>query len=461
MAKRKAWWKVGTTLSILLLLAFFSLHERRPAVTIAVGDWPRENTARRRVYEDYAAQIRKKQNIIIEPDEWAYSINSFLPKAAVGKLPTIYNTWFTEVQKIINAGYAVDITTALQERGWDRALNPMVAKIIMRDGKFYGFPRDAYLMGLMCNLKLFRAAGLVDANGRPLLPQTYEELIRTAQIIKEKTGAAGFLIETNGNGGGWHFMNIAWSYGAEFEREVDGRWRAVFNSPEAVAALQLIKDLRWKYDVLPGHTLIDWAKAQELIATDQCAMKFEAGFDHNGFDYVIDHYHMAKEDIAMTSVPAGPKGRVALMGGNIYMFAPNSTADQLEAALEWLRLLGMSPDVSAEGLRYIEDSYRNDFNNGYVVGNVGVPVWTDPAFLAANEAIRTKYVNVNPEYFAGYINRPTVTIRLEEPFYCQELYAILDGVIQTVITDPQADPQLLLDQAVDQFQREYLDKLGR
>ena len=54
-----------------------------------------------------------------------------------------------------------------------------------------------------------------------------------------------------------------------------------------------------------------------------------------------------------------------------------------------------------------------------------------------------------------------VTIRLEEPFYCQELYAILDGVIQTVITDPQADPQLLLDQAVDQFQREYLDKLGR
>lgn len=92
MAKRKAWWKVGTTLSILLLLAFFSLHERRPAVTIAVGDWPRENTARRRVYEDYAAQIRKKQNIIIEPDEWAYSINSFLPKAAVGKLPTIYNT---------------------------------------------------------------------------------------------------------------------------------------------------------------------------------------------------------------------------------------------------------------------------------------------------------------------------------------------------------------------------------
>lgn len=452
---------MGVVLIILIGLALSSLYERRPAVTISVGDWPRENTARRQVYEDYAALIRKKHNIVIEPDEWAYSINSFLPKAAVGKLPTIYNTWYTEVQKIINAGYAVDITSALQERGWDRAINPMVATIIMRDGKYYGFPRDAYLMGLMCNLKLFRAAGLVDGNGLPLLPQTYPELVRMAQVIKERTGAAGFLIETNGNGGGWHFMNIAWSYGAEFERKVNGQWRAVFNSPEAVAALQLIKDLRWQYEVLPDHTLIDWTKAQELIATDQCAMKFEAGFDHNGFDYVIDHYNMPREDIAMASVPAGPKGRVALLGGNIYMFAPNSTAEQINAALEWLRLLGMSPDVSADGLRYIEDSYRNDFKNGYVVGNVGVPVWTDPDFLAANEKIRAKYINVNLDYFQSYINGPQVTMRLEEPFYCQELYAILDGVIQTVITDPQADPEVLLDQAADKFQREYLDKLSR
>ncbi|HHW12329.1 MAG TPA: ABC transporter substrate-binding protein, partial [Firmicutes bacterium] len=103
----------------------------------------------------------------------------------------------------------------------------------------------------------------------------------------------------------------------------------------------------------------------------------------------------------------------------------------------------------------------NDYNNGYVVGNVGVPVWTDPAFLAANEAIRAKYVNVDLEHFQSFIEKPAVTIRLEEPFYCQELYAILDGVIQTVITDPQADPQVLLDQAVEKFQKEYLDKLGR
>ena len=450
----------GIVLIGLVVLLFSSFYEKKPPVTISVGDWPRKNTARRIVYDHYAAQIRKKHNIVIEPDEWSYSINSFLPKAAVGKLPTIYNTWYTEVQKIINAGYAVDITEALQERGWDQKLSPLVAEIIRKDDRYYGFPRDAYLIGLMCNLKLFRAAGLVDTDGVPLFPQTYSELAQTARIIKEKTGAAGFLLETNGNGGGWHFMNLAWSYGAEFEREAEGKWQAVFNSPEAVAALQYIKDLRWQDQVLPDHTLIDWSKAQELIATDQCAMKFEGGFDHNGFDHVVDHYNMAKEDIAMGRIPAGPGGRVALLGGNIYMFAPNSTKAQIDAALEWLRLLGMSPDVSPEGLQYIEDSYRNDFNNGYVVGNVGVPVWTDPEFIAANGNIRAKYVNVEPRNFQDYIQAAAVTIRREEPLYCQELYGVLDGVIQTVITDPEAEPQRLLDEAARVFQRDYLDKLN-
>ena len=37
----------------------------------------------------------------------------------------------------------------------------------------------------------------------------------------------------------------------------DGKWKATFNSPEAANALQYIKDLKWKYDVLPTNTLVN------------------------------------------------------------------------------------------------------------------------------------------------------------------------------------------------------------
>lgn len=459
------------TLPVIIILlcagVFFSLFihdkyiKKEKEIIISVGDWPRESSSRRAFYEEYAAIMKKKHNVVVVADEWSYSIDSFLPKAASGQLPNIYNTWFTESKKIIASGYAADITGPLRGRGWDQDINPVILPLVKENGRFYGIPRDAYLMGLMCNLDLFRKAGLVDAAGIPEIPQTFAELTETARTIKEQTGCAGFLIATHGNTGGWHFMNIAWSFGAEFIKETTNGWKAVFNSPEAVAALQYIKDLQHKAGVLPDTILIDWVKSQELIGTGRCAMKFEAGLDYHGFDYVIDNYHIDKDDIAMGSIPAGPAGRVALLGGNIYMVAPNSTDDQINAVLEWLRLMGESPDTSREGLRNMEEVYKNDAVAGYVVGNSGVPVWVNPEYSAAGERVKSQYINVNLDYFQEFLDFDRVTMRLEEPVNCQELYQILDWVIQTVLTDPNADPQDLLDRASMEFQKNYLDKVNR
>lgn len=74
------------------------------------------------------------------------------------------------------------------------------------DGKVYGVPRDAYGLGLMCNVELFEKAGLVDENGVPKFPKTFDELAETAKKIKEKTGAAGLCLLAKDNSGGWHFL---------------------------------------------------------------------------------------------------------------------------------------------------------------------------------------------------------------------------------------------------------------
>ena len=37
------------------------------------------------------------------------------------------------------------------------------------------------------------------------------------------------------------------------------------------------------------------------------------------------------------------------------------------------------------------------------------------------------------------------------------MYKILDSCVQAVLTDENADPQALLDKAVEDFQRDYLD----
>ena len=103
----------------------------------------------------------------------------------------------------------------------------------------------------MINAEVFADAGLVDEDGIPLYPKTWEELAEVAQTIKDETGSAGLCLLAQDNAGGWHFSNIAWCFGAELEeQDADGKWMANLNSPEAVAAMQYVKDLKWKYDVL-------------------------------------------------------------------------------------------------------------------------------------------------------------------------------------------------------------------
>ncbi len=427
-------------------------------VAITLGNWPTEaqDVELKAIEDKLAVFTAKYPGITVNKDTWLYDTVSFLPKAASGQLPTVYKTWFTEPKKIIGAGYAADVTDTMREYGWDKAVNPQVIEILSDNNRIYGVPLDGYIQGLNINVKLFKDAGLVDSNGLPKYPQTYEELAQFAQQVKEKTGKAGFGISCKNNEGGWQFMNIAWSFGTEFEKKVDGKWQAAFNSPEGVAALQFIKDLKWKYAVLPDDALIDWSGLEKLYATDQLAMRY---VDMGDFGSAIDAYQMSKDSIAIASVPAGPKGRFAQVGGTAYMFAPDASPEQLDACFKWLEVLGVSPDVNEDVLKAYEDGKKTANEANYVVAFDSLPVWINEELTAAKDKIRQKYVNVNLDLFKDYMDTSKVTMHAEEPMYCQELYKALDNCIQEVLVERSADPGKLLDEAAKSFQKDYLDKV--
>ncbi|GBF75732.1 hypothetical protein PA598K_04160 [Paenibacillus sp. 598K] len=427
-------------------------------VTIKISNWPKPNEeAQVKIYDEYVAQMKASYPwITLEKDEWGYDVSSFLPKAASGQLPTIYETFFTEADKIIKAKYSADITDLLQKNDWTSALNPDLLKLIQKDGKYYGIPKDGYVIGLMYNVNLFKEAGLVDAEGVPVFPKTYEELAQTAKTIKDKTGKAGFFFPTKNNQGGWMFMNIAWAHGAEFEAQVDGKWQAVFNSPEAVAALQYVKDLKWKYDVLPANNLVDIGTDMfQMFGTDQVGMSFGVPDWGNA---MIQGFQMSKDNLAMSALPAGPKGNVTLLGGGLYMFAPQATAEQLEATFKWLEVRGFSPQATPETLAGLETQSKTSNEQGMIVGPHSLRVWINEDRIAAEQEIIQKYTNVNMAMFEDYMTNGGNGLRPEEPVNAQELYKTLDVVIQTVLTNKDADPQALLDKAVVDFQKDYLDK---
>jgi len=425
---------------------------------ITIADWPSEEDEKNfeTMEKNKADFMAENPDIVIETSTYKYATDTFLPKAMTGQLPTLYQTYYTEVDKIVDAGYAADITDMMIELEMADALYPNVKEVVEKDGKLYGIPKQLYVQGLICNVEIFKQAGLVDSEGIPTFPSTYEELAEIAKTIKEKTGKSGFAIPTTANAGGWHFMNMAWSNGVEFMANENGKWVAKFDTQACYDTLSYIKDLKWKYDVLPSNTFMAMGDLETQLATDQLAMYFRPA---DGASPLVNTYGMSKDNIAQCRVPEGTVGRVAQMGGTVYMIANNATEEQKVACGKWLDFIGTSPRVVEGSEEKLEKDIQMAVERGYVVGLNSMPIWSTPERQALNTKMREKYCNVNRKLFEDYEKYDTVTIKPEEPQKCQELYSLIDSCIQAVLTDREADPAQLIHQAAVDFQTNYLDKL--
>ncbi len=427
-------------------------------VNISIGRWPDETnkealTIQNKLKDDFMAA---NPDINIIPDTYAYDTKTFTMKASANQLPTVYGTYFTEVSQIIKQGYAADITEYMDKHNFTKNLNPVLLKAVTgEDGRIYGIPFFGYIQGLYINKKMFRDAGLVNEDGSIKIPDSWQEVAEFSQIIKEKTGKAGYVIPTSSNAGGWHFMNIAWSYGVEFEKQrEDGTWEATFDTQEARDALQFIKDLKWKYNALLDDTVITQNDMYKYFGTSQAAMMIQnPPFD--GYTYGLD-----KKELYLTKIPKGTKDRVAQMGGDLWMFNPGSTPEQIEAGFKWLEFGGLSPTITDEQA----DQYKHNFeqaieNNGIVLPREGVELWSNPETRDKLRSLRDEYKNVDDADYATYFNADDVTVQVEPAACAQQLYSILDGCIQEVITNENADVAALITQANNDFQVNHLNKM--
>lgn len=425
---------------------------------ISIGVWPREKDAERYAqYQDLKARFEEANpDVEIIPDNWSFSLETFLAKAASGNLPTLYEVYFTEGQRVINAGYCADLTDAVKKYGYESKIKDSIKNLITKDGKYYMVPQSSYNMGLYINKPLFTKAGLVNEDGSVKVPQTYEELAEFAGIIKEKTGQAGICICTANNTGGWNFLNVAWAYGTEFmKQDESGKWKATFDSPECAAALQWIKDLKWKYNAIPETSFATGTEQQKYFGAEQAGMFIGTPPQ----DELISIYNMKADDICIASLPAGPDGRYSQVGGTLSVVKEGSTPEQIDAVFKWIEFVSNSYTMSEDAKQTMENSYQIRANKGLPIGFYQYSPWADSAEKATFEkSIVDKYANI-PAANVKEFNNPPEDLKLkpEEPVNCQELYAALDACIQEVITNKDADPAVLLKQAAADFQRDYLD----
>lgn len=168
-----------------------------------------------------------------------------------------------------------------------------------------------------------------------------------------------------------------------------------------------------------------------------------------------------RDDIAFVPMPAGPYGhKYSLFGGTPYVFSQSASDEETLGALRFLEYMGRSPEVSDYSIRALEEGNKVAVEKDMPILPTIKP-WINEDYLEAMEQFEAEYVNVNMDYYRDFFDEINDMRHPEVPHFAQEMYQILDQVLQTVFTDPDtSNAAALLDTANSKFNEQYMSTLG-
>lgn len=237
------------TLTFLLLLGLSALAWRiqpRPAdPSKTLLAWASDDNPQRPRQIKLFKEAHPDCELILDPN------NTGLEKVVVQSLagvgPDLFDMGGGALPVLIHADIVWDVTDELKKRGVDVARDVWkgVQHLAIQDGRVYGVPSNAAANALFINKDLFDKAGLPYPAG----PWTWNEFLPLAQKLtlrdaKGRPRQFGLLCDW------WLWPNFVLQWGGRIYTE-DGT-RCVVDSPEAIAGIQFLHDLIYKYRVMPG-----------------------------------------------------------------------------------------------------------------------------------------------------------------------------------------------------------------
>lgn len=391
----------------------------------------------------------KYPNVKVTGNDYVYDPTTFPALVAGDQVPTVFQGYLTDRDLMLGQGLAADLTSFYKTTKLDEIYNPNLLSLVSKDGKIYGMPMAAYVMGMAYNIKMLKDAGY-DAP-----PTTWEELGPMAQKLTNRdAGVAGFsFIRGEPHQAGWHETVIAYNFGLKdtniVTKGADGKYTAAFDNAQTLTALNFIKDLQWKYDALPRE-LLDWPTNGEALATDTAAMVLMAGSQLAWIKQTYPDVDM--NQFGFAPLPAGPDGnRVSLGGGDVAFINAKSSADQIEAGF-YYRLF----------VQFDEGEVKARFeatktNPTAVIGDPSYPMYVGP-FQEKIDTLTKEYANLPVDNYTLF-NKAAIGLQNEPQIAGQDYYAALGNVVSLIVSDKNTDPAAALTDAAKVFQTNVLDQL--
>ncbi len=387
--------------------------------------------------------------IDLVPREYKWDATTFTTQLAGGTLPDVFTVPFTDGRGLIERKQIADISGQVAGLPYAGKFSKEVAKAgSADDGKMWAVPIAAHGQALHYNRTLFTRAGL-DPD-KP--PTTWDEIRSAAKQISEKTGQAGFSMMTSGNTGGWIATTLAYAFGGRTE-ELDGdSAKSTVDSPEMVEALRTVKAMRWDDNSMGANFLYEWGTINQDFAAGRIGMYISGGGNYGSLKA---QNAMKPEDYGVAALPlTGGANAGVLGGGTLAAVSAKAPEPTRAAAVKWIDFYYLEKLTDQDAA--VADA-KSTAESGQAVGSPELPVFDKAAFDERMTWI-AQYVNVPVKQMTPYTDKMFGQPLVPEPTRStQQVYALLDPVVQSVLTDRGADIGSLLNGVRTQAQA-LLDK---
>lgn len=383
-------------------------------------------------------------DIDLQPQEYAWEATTFTAGLAGGTLPDVFTVPFTDGRGLIERKQVADISGLVAELPYADAFNPNVAEAGMSaDGAMWAVPIAAYGQALHYNRTLFTQAGLDPDDP----PSTWDEVRSAAKQIAERTGQAGYTQMTSGNTGGWILTTHAYAYGGRTEQISGEDAESTLDTPQMREVLQSVKDMRWTDNSMGANFLYDWATINQDFAAGRIGMYVSGG---GNYGQLVTQNAIKPPDYGVAALPLTDDPDAGVLGGGTLAVVSANADDAVKAAaLQWIDFYYMEKLTDQEAA--VADA-KTLAESGAPVGSPALPVFDKATFDQTLEWT-AEYVNVPLDQMTPYTDAMFDQPLLTEPTRStQEVYALLDPVVQTVLTDRGANIGELLIQAEAQAQ---------
>lgn len=394
-------------------------------------------------YEAFAeqeAQFEEEHpDIDIIGVEYEWEGPTFAVQLAGGSLPDVFTVPFTDAKTLLENEQLMDVTEEMDELGYTDSFNPIILDAVTgADGKLYGFPRQAYANGLSYNRELFEAAGL-DPDSPPT---TWDEVREYAKQITDATGKAGYAQMAANNTGGWQLTVGTAARGGRTQIDnSDGTAESTIDNDATKAVLEFLHALKWEDGSFGSKVDLDWGTINQEFAAGNIGM-YTTGSDI--YTALVRDFGLDPDVYGLTVLPLEGEDPGTLGGGDIAVISPTVDEATKAAAVDWIDWYYMQKlldeDAAVKDAKTLNESDQ-------AVGTPLLPVLSRELYEESLTWIEP-YINVPRDQMTPFIEGIWEQTPVgEAKVKTQEVYALLDTVVQTVLTDENADIDALLAQA--------------